>query len=285
MAKTQKQQSTEAASHKYRIEVPNSIDDMNLSPHAFRLYARIKRRAADNGVCRDGDRDLAAHCKMSQPTVSRAKSQLKKAGLIETRRVKGVDEIRIVDIWQENYDRFAPREASEDRFSQNQSDSIGITPPDPLNRIEGTVQEPSERTTQELSLSPRASHAQGTGDEPEREREVEPRFKTKYTLEQVQSCARAKGMGDGWVNDALWKGIHDWQIEQHLNPPLPMPPVAAPLLDPKQCDDCNGTGFWSPGGAGKGVAKCPHKGLLAKLKARADEESGAARGSPEAAVG
>jgi hypothetical protein len=266
MTKTQPQPKPGAASHTYRIEIPNSVDDMDLSPYAFRLYGRIKRRAADNGVCRDGDRDLAAHCKMSQPTVSRAKSQLKKAGLIETRRVKGVDEIRIVDIWQENYDRYAPREASQDRFSQNQSDSHRIkviptesnrfsqnqsdshrikviptesnrfsqnqsdshriTPPDPLNRIEETVQEPSEKTTQELSLSPRASNAQGAGDEPERERDAAPRYKTKYTLEQVQACARAKGMGDGWVNDALWKGIHDWQIEGHLNPPLPLPPVA-----------------------------------------------------------
>jgi hypothetical protein len=36
---------------------------------------------------------------------------------------------------------------------------------------------------------------------------------------------------------------------------------AAPGIDASKCPDCRGTGFWEPGGAGKGVAKCKHERL------------------------
>jgi hypothetical protein len=39
------------------------------------------------------------------------------------------------------------------------------------------------------------------------------------------------------------------------------PAEAFPAADTSQCPDCKGTGFWEPGGAGKGVAKCKHERL------------------------
>jgi hypothetical protein len=39
------------------------------------------------------------------------------------------------------------------------------------------------------------------------------------------------------------------------------PVESANLIDSSQCPDCHGTGFWEPGGAGKGVAKCRHERL------------------------
>jgi hypothetical protein len=39
------------------------------------------------------------------------------------------------------------------------------------------------------------------------------------------------------------------------------PAEAAPSVDVSQCPDCRGTGFWEPGGVGKGVAKCKHERL------------------------
>lgn len=307
MTKTQPQQATAAASHKYRIELPNLIDEMRLSPFEVALYVHVKRRAGDGGVCNESTRELAEACRMSVGQVSAAKKELLRRGLIGVRRVKRQDILYISDIWQENYQHFAPREAerapAEDRspgeqivhpvnrsFTTRTDRSLGEqivhmvnVPPDPLIRIEEPLQEPSERTTQELSLSPAAA-----GDS-EKGREVVSSWKTKFTLEQVLSTARAKGMGDGWVTEALDTGKHDWQVAQHLNPPLPLPPVAAVLLNPKDCPDCDGTGFRSPAGRGKGVVRCQHDGLLAKLKARAERERDAgtdeARGSPAAAVG
>lgn len=35
----------------------------------------------------------------------------------------------------------------------------------------------------------------------------------------------------------------------------------AKAVDTTQCPDCGGTGFYEPGGAGKGVARCKHERL------------------------
>lgn len=40
------------------------------------------------------------------------------------------------------------------------------------------------------------------------------------------------------------------------------PSESAPSVDVSKCPDCHGTGFWEPGGIGKGVAKCKHDRLL-----------------------
>ncbi len=39
------------------------------------------------------------------------------------------------------------------------------------------------------------------------------------------------------------------------------PVESAKTIDVSWCPDCKGTGFWEPGGAGKGVAKCRHERL------------------------
>jgi DNA-binding MarR family transcriptional regulator len=153
-----------AASHKYRIEVPNCVDDMDLSPAAFRIYGRIKRRAGDAGVCDDGTRDLAEHCRMSTGQASQAKRELKDAGLIEIVRRKGRDVIRVVDVWAENFERFAPAAVERSPHEQSvhnmnevfttrtersyieRSVHIMNTPPDPLIRIEEPTKEPTKNT-------------------------------------------------------------------------------------------------------------------------------------------
>lgn len=42
------------------------------------------------------------------------------------------------------------------------------------------------------------------------------------------------------------------------------PAEVATKIDASQCPDCRGTGFWEPGGEGKGVAKCKHERLTQK---------------------
>lgn len=301
--KTQPAAPATKASHTYRTEIPNLIDELRLSPFEMALYVHVKRRAGDGGVCNENSRELAEATSMSAGQVSAAKNSLKQRGLIQVRTVKGRDVISVCDIWQQNLDHFSLRLADRSPGEQTvQEVNTLITvrsncspgdqsvhqvniPPHPPIRTEEPLEEPSGRTIQELSLSPRADNSGGAGDgEPEKEREAAPGWKTKFTLEQVVSCARAKGLGDGWVTQALETGKHDWQVEQHVNPPLPLPPTPV-LLNPKDCPDCNGSNFYEPGGRGKGVAKCPHDSLLVKLKARAEAETNEARGSPEAAAG
>lgn len=100
----------------YRTEIPNLIDDMDLSVYAFRLYVHLKRvaGATEHGVCWQSTRTLADHCGMSVGKVSQAKQELIDAGLIELTpgdKAKGKsDEIAICNIWGQNFVRYSTPE-------------------------------------------------------------------------------------------------------------------------------------------------------------------------------
>lgn len=103
---------------KYRTEIPNIIDDMHLSPHAYRLYGHLKRVAgAGGGSCWQNTETLSKACDMATGMISKAKAELVKAGLIviDKKRVgkNDVDDIKIVDIWAENFAAFAGMRSQE----------------------------------------------------------------------------------------------------------------------------------------------------------------------------
>jgi hypothetical protein len=91
---------------KYRTEVPNIVDDMDISVYAFRLYVHIKRV----GTCWQSTRTLAEKCKMSVGKISDAKKELESAGLITIKRSKSTtesDTLYVVDIWGKNFAHFS----------------------------------------------------------------------------------------------------------------------------------------------------------------------------------
>lgn len=92
---------------KYRIELPNLIDDLDLSLYAFRLYVHLKRVAGANGACFQSTKTLAKHCRMSIGKISEAKKELADKGLInveQRQREKGeTDLITIYDMWPQNF--------------------------------------------------------------------------------------------------------------------------------------------------------------------------------------
>lgn len=95
----------------YRTEIPNLIDDMNLSVYAFRLYVHLKRvaGASNEGACWQSTRTLATHCGMSASKVSESKQELVDAGLIEIDpgdRTKS-DTMTIVNVWPQNFAKYA----------------------------------------------------------------------------------------------------------------------------------------------------------------------------------
>ena len=106
---------------KYRTEIPNMIDDAGLSVYAIRLYVHIKRVAGDKGKCTQSTRTMAELCNMSVGSVSTAKKDLLDAALIRIRKVKVSkgysDEITIVDVWDENFDIYAPKAFTEEGSS------------------------------------------------------------------------------------------------------------------------------------------------------------------------
>jgi len=104
-----KQVTDRSSMHRYRTEIPNMVEEMDLSVYAFRLYVRLKRVAGDEGKCFYSTRQLAEQCRMSVGAVSKAKQELVDADLIRIERAGDWerDNITIVDMWPANFAYFA----------------------------------------------------------------------------------------------------------------------------------------------------------------------------------
>lgn len=101
---------------KYFIQIPNSIDDSDLTVYEFRLYVHLKRVAGDEGKCYQSTQTLAKSCMMSTAAVSRAKKRLAEKKLIEIAMRPGehggrdYHEITIVDIWDKNMASYSQKQ-------------------------------------------------------------------------------------------------------------------------------------------------------------------------------
>jgi hypothetical protein len=146
---------------KYRHELPNIVDDMDLSPHAYRLYGHIKRRcgASDGGECYEGVRGMAEHCKMSLGMVVRAKQELEAAGLVKIKpgdpKTSTPDTIIIIDIWRQNFMQYQTRSLYEHPVHNMNTPVHGDAPPrspneQPRSQYERKNEPPEERTNEEI---------------------------------------------------------------------------------------------------------------------------------------
>lgn len=109
----------------YRIEIPNIVDDSDMSPFTFRLYAHVKRVAGPCGSCDQGVRELARACKMSVGQVTKSKQELIDGGWVTSTRkpTRGgwIDSLMPVDLWEQNYATYARSEPVHD-VNTNQDD-------------------------------------------------------------------------------------------------------------------------------------------------------------------
>ena len=128
---------------KYFFQIPNMIDEMNLSIFAFRLYSHLKRVAGENGSCYQATETLAEKCKMSTGSISTAKKELSDLGLIKIESKKnpqgGWDyhEITITDIWPQNSNKYATSSLYERASSPGErASSPGELKNNPLRIIE-----------------------------------------------------------------------------------------------------------------------------------------------------
>jgi hypothetical protein len=67
--------------------VPAKIDDLGLTPHSFRVYAHLCRRASGARKCYPSVKSIARVCRINKDTVWKALKELEKIGLIK--RTKG----------------------------------------------------------------------------------------------------------------------------------------------------------------------------------------------------
>ena len=112
----------------YFAMIPNMVDDLDLTPYAFRLYVHICSVVGHGGKCCQSTETLAKACHMSTSTVVRAKRELShkvvdNKSLIYIVAIPGIDPGRayhvvyVNDIWEANHNRYANRQKPPDKYS------------------------------------------------------------------------------------------------------------------------------------------------------------------------
>ncbi len=103
---------------KYFAMIPHSIDDLNLSVYAYRLYGHLKRVAGEDGKCWQNQSTLAKACNMSTGSIVKAKNELIDSNLIQINKEKSnhggkpYHLITITDIWIENSIKYMDKQKS-----------------------------------------------------------------------------------------------------------------------------------------------------------------------------
>lgn len=159
---------------RFFFRVPNIVFDLDLTPFEFALYSAIRRTAGEEGTCFRSGKNLASLCRMSTSQVSVCKTRLEapieKLGgkpLIQIVKRpsphggKPYDEIRVVDIWDENEECFSPRQSppTSGRELGTSANEIATSPVEPKKTLRRKIIEegapsvsPSSRET-ETALS------------------------------------------------------------------------------------------------------------------------------------
>jgi hypothetical protein len=224
---------------KYRIELPNLLDDLALSVYAFRLYAHIKRRAgaAPRGVCNEGLRGMARHCKMSLGTAAKARQELLDKKLIRVRveivagtgRAGRFEIITVVDIWATNFERFDPKknkkrgayEPLSDGVSPHEHPPDGVSPDEQgcvARRTPGVS--PHERKKEPLEertskKEPHTRRARATSAPPPAVAGVGVDKNSRHSLEARKAHAARNNLGGGWLTNSK-DGRYDEAIDAEL---------------------------------------------------------------------
>lgn len=134
--------------------------------------------------------------------------------------------------------------------------------------LRGLVLEVLQPSIPRTESIPRTDSVPGTESTPIKEthrikehtqKNASVRVGSRFTLAECRRYAeslRAEGINNpgGYATLLHRSGEADEPIAAFLTPA-----EVVPTVDVSKCPDCRGTGFWEPGGAGKGVAKCKHE--------------------------
>ena len=100
----------EESPHDYYCQIPNLVDELDLTPQAYRLYGHLKRVAGESGKCWQSTKTLSEKCRMSAGAISEAKRELENTyppliRITSKTKENGIyHEIVVTDIWQINHD-------------------------------------------------------------------------------------------------------------------------------------------------------------------------------------
>ncbi len=238
---------TSKAAH---LRFPYEVLDHTLSqvdPLPRVVLLRLYRLAAgfDSNTCHVSIGKLVSHCKIKETKMRECLRDLESGGFI--RRVS-------VDVSHKNPE--ARGITFEILLSRISATREGVPPRDtnPLITRTPSQYEPNKEihikethTNSQERLAPRVS--------------VEE--KSQFSLKECRAYAEhlnktGQGINNpgGYATKIHRSGEADDLIAAFLSPSEP-----SAKLDVSQCPDCRGTGFYEPGGTGKGVAKCKHERL------------------------
>ena len=209
---------------RYFVSLPNALLDIDLSENALRLYLRIKREAGDaGGCCKKPMSELAKLARMGKSQAIKARNELslrrKELGGKSLIRIQVVNlpgtaerhEIKIVDVWPENMNRYARKSEVEDPDDSPGPDQNRPVPNGTGSRYQaepgaGPIQNRIRRTT--TKNKEQGPSSRGTEDKATAFREaVEP------TLVSVFGFATRSRLAipEKWTSDVAY------QLRQHFD--------------------------------------------------------------------
>lgn len=224
--------------------IPNGIFDnvlARLKPSEQVVLLRLYRlsRGFHSETCRVGFNTLARSCNISKTTVQVTIARLVELAYIEIIGVEqgGSNKQERGTVYKINLPSATiPKSVT---VSKNNTVVKSTTVPEITTNKEHTIKETHTNT------------AAGVG--------VGSRFDLqdcRRYAEHLHSSRQGINNPGGYATKIHRSGEADDLIAAFL-----VPVNTLPNLDVSKCPDCRGTGFWEPGGTGKGVAKCKHERL------------------------
>jgi hypothetical protein len=249
--------------------IPNYIFGLPISSNAKLIYMALLSYAWTNSSCYPGLAKLCTDVSLSDKPVTKAIEELSNASLLEVKR-RGQGKTNLYIIKDFNFTPVgqnghksrigvSPNQESEKLRIKNRtvSDSKNGGSPAlksekrriPIKRIEKDTE---EETIEETHSHKSESNKGGVS------------VASKFTLEECRRYAahlHTTGQGitnpGGYATTIYRSGEADLLIRSFLHPPTP----ELASVEPSECPDCHGTGFWYPQGIERGVSKCKHERL------------------------
>jgi hypothetical protein len=248
--------------------IPNYIFGLPISSNAKLIYMALLSYAWTNSSCYPGLAKLCTDVSLSDKPVTKAIEELSNASLLEVkRRGQGktnlyiIKDFNLTPVGQNDHrSRIGetPNQESEKLRIKNRtvSDSKnGVSPAlkSEKRRIPNRIEKDTEEETAEETHAHKSERANGGVS-----------VGSKFTLEECRRYAahlHATGQGitnpGGYATTIYRSGEADPLIKSFLHPPTP----DQASVEPSECSDCHGTGFWYPQGVERGVSKCKHERL------------------------
>jgi hypothetical protein len=209
----------EKPDHHFRTELPHILDELPISIYAYRVYAKIKKHAGDEGYCSVSIPRIAKEINCSEKKVREGKRELEQPfSLLDgkplirvTKRPKvgknhETDLITIVPIWRDNGDY------CRSNYNTNKKVPTGSPQEPPLvphRNHPGSPQEPKEEPLNKNPLK---------RDNVSPQREKKKTFKLSLSPEQRNAFDKVMSHPFKWCDKPKENDVCAWMLSMKISP-------------------------------------------------------------------